>query len=1045
MNSSLLRCFRAVVAIVLVSIYPAAARGAVPAGFQDTLVATVSAPTAIAFTPDGRLLITTQTGRLLVYDDGVLLAAPALDLGPRLCTNSERGLLGVAVDPAFASNRFIYLFYTLRKTASCDFTAVNRVSRFTLADTNTVSTATELVLLDNMPSHNGNHNGGDLHFGRDQRLYVSVGDGGCDYRGDSGCAGANDAARDRHVLLGKILRVTPGGGIPPDNPFLGAGSVRCNMTGRGQPGEVCQETFAWGLRNPFRLAFDPNTTATRFFINDVGQNVWEEINEGRPGADYGWNVREGHCVNGSATNCGPPPPGMTNPVYDYAHADGCASITGGAFVPNGVWPAEYTGAYLFSDYVCGRIFRIVKQADGSYNRTVFASGLGGGSAVTMIFGPWQGSQSLYYTTYAGGGQVRRIDYGSNRAPVAVASATPRSGAVPLQVRLDAAGSSDPDGDPLTYEWDPGDGTAPLPGAVVTHTYQSAGTFTARLTVRDNRGGSATAAVVINAGNRAPSATITSPTATATFTVGQTITLTGSATDPDEGALPATRLSWRVILHHNTHTHPFLSPTSGNNVTFTAPAPEDLAATTSSYLEIELTATDSQGASTIVTRNFQPRLVALQLETAPTGLTVTANGTAVVTPRTITSWAGYQITLAAPTQRDASGRPWLFASWSDGGGASHAIVTPGSAATYTATFASATATVSAADAYVRGGAYASQNFGAATTMQVKRSDSADFHRRAFARFTVAGAVGRAVLRLRAALSEPGDIPVAVFPVASTTWSEAAVTWNSQPAIGATPVATVTARDTAGVWLEWDVTSYVRAEQAAGRTTVSFAFIAMATTPPYPYLILNSREAASNRPELLTSSTQPSPPPSGEVVLYAADASAINGALRRVADASAAGGLRLHHHDGGAAKVAAPLAMPANFVDVPFVAEAGRGYRLWMRGRADRNDYQNDSVYVQFSGSVTSGGVATYRIGTASATTYVLEDCSGCTLSGWGWQDNGYGTGVLGPLIYFATSGPQTIRIQTREDGLSIDQIVLSPERFRTSAPGALINDTTIVPK
>jgi hypothetical protein len=102
-------------------------------------------------------------------------------------------------------------------------------------------------------------------------------------------------------------------------------------------------------------------------------------------------------------------------------------------------------------------------------------------------------------------------------------------------------------------------------------------------------------------------------------------------------------------------------------------------------------------------------------------------------------------------------------------------------------------------------------------------------------------------------------------------------------------------------------------------------------------------------------------------------------------------------------------------------------------------------VQFSGSVTSGGVATYRIGTASATTYVLEDCSGCTLSGWGWQDNGYGTGVLGPLIYFATSGPQTIRIQTREDGLSIDQIVLSPERFRTSAPGALINDTTIVPK
>ena len=1033
------QCARWVIAIALIGI-PAAARAAVPAGFQDTLVATVAAPTALAFTPDGRLLITTQTGRLLVYDDGVLLATPALDLGPRLCTNSERGLLGVAVDPAFASNRFIYLFYTLKKTVACDSTAVNRVSRFTLAGSNTVNASTELVLLDNMPSHNGNHNGGDLHFGRDQRLYVSVGDGGCDYRGDSGCAGSNDAARDRHVLLGKILRISPTGGIPTDNPFLGAGSVRCNVTGRGQPGQVCQETFAWGLRNPFRLAFDPNAAGTRFFINDVGQNVWEEIDEGRSGADYGWNVREGHCVNGSATTCGAPPAGMTNPIYDYPHTDGCASITGGAFVPGGVWPAEYTGAYLFSDYVCGRIFSIVRQPDGSYVRTVFASGLGGGSAVTMIFGPWQGSQSLYYTSYAGGGQVRRIDYGSNRAPVARASATPGSGPAPLQVRLDATGSSDPDGDPLTYEWDPGDGTAPLPGIAITHTYQ-AGTFTARVIVRDNRGGSATASVLINAGNRAPAATITSPSPTSTFSVGQTITLTGSATDPDEGALPANRLSWRVILHHNSHTHPYLAPTTGNNVTFTAPAPEDLAATTTSYLEIELTATDSLGASTIVTRNFQPKLVSLQLETMPSGLTVTANGTAVVAPKAITSWAGYQITLVAPTQRDSSQAPWLFESWSGGGGASHAIVTPASPSTYTATFRPATAVAPAADTYVRGGVYASQNFGAATTMLVKRSDSADFHRRAFARFALGGAVGRAVLRVRGALSEAGDIPLAVFPVASTTWSEAAMTWNSQPAIGAAALATVTVRETAGGWLEWDVTSHVRAEQAAGRSAVAFAFVA--TTVTSPYVILNTREAASNRPELVVSSGEPSAP--GDVVLYAGDATAINGGWRRVADATAAGGLRLHYPDAGVPKVAAPLPSPLNFVDLPFTAEAGRGYRLWMRGRADRNDYVNDSVYVQFSSSVTAAGAATYRIGTTSATTYVLEDCSGCPISGWGWQDNGYGTGVLGPLIYFAASGPQTIRIQAREDGLSIDQIVLSPDRYAGSAPGAVINDTTVVPK
>ena len=104
-----------------------------------------------------------------------------------------------------------------------------------------------------------------------------------------------------------------------------------------------------------------------------------------------------------------------------------------------------------------------------------------------------------------------------------------------------------------------------------------------------------------------------------------------------------------------------------------------------------------------------------------------------------------------------------------------------------------------------------------------------------------------------------------------------------------------------------------------------------------------------------------------------------------------------------------------------------------------------MFVQFSGSVDSSGQAVYRIGTTAQTTYVLEDCSGCGVSGWGWQDNGYGVGALGPTIRFATSGPQTIRIQTREDGLSIDQVVLSPSRFLNAAPGATKNDTTIVPK
>ena len=130
---------------------------------------------------------------------------------------------------------------------------------------------------------------------------------------------------------------------------------------------------------------------------------------------------------------------------------------------------------------------------------------------------------------------------------------------------------------------------------------------------------------------------------------------------------------------------------------------------------------------------------------------------------------------------------------------------------------------------------------------------------------------------------------------------------------------------------------------------------------------------------------------------------------------------------------------------FSADAGRPYRLWIRGRAENNNYANDSVHVQFSNSVNQSGAAVYRIGTTTSTQFNLESCSGCGLANWGWEDNGWGTGVLGPAIYFASSGTQTVRIQPREDGLAIDQIVLSPATYLSSSPGATKDDTRILPK
>src|ERR1041384_350376 len=183
---------------------------------------------------------------------------------------------------------------------------------------------------------------------------------------------------------------------------------------------------------------------------------------------------------------------------------------------------------------------------------------------------------------------------------------------------------------------------------------------------------------------------------------------------------------------------------------------------------------------------------------------------------------------------------------------------------------------------------------------------------------------------------------------------------------------------------------------------------------------------------------------DIVLYAKDAPVKSG-WNVVADSTAAGGARLANPDLGAPKLSTPLASPNNYFEMTFSAQAGTAYRLWLRGKAQGDSPYNDSVFVQFSGSTDSGGTAVYRIGTTSATTINLEDDLGVGLSGWGWQDNGWGVNVMGPLIYFANSGSQTIRVQVREDGLSIDQIVVSPQTYLNTSPGALKNDTTILPQ
>jgi glucose/arabinose dehydrogenase len=405
-----------------------------PGDFEDEfVVGGVPAPTAIDWLPTGELLIATQGGVLYRWDevDGL---QQVLDLSSAVCapSGSEMGLLGLAVDPAFSGNRFIYLYYTHKKGGGgCDAAnRANRVSRFTV-DGNLVAGG-ETVLIDNIAAPGGNHNAGDLQFDRQGLLYISVGDGGS----------TPDTARRLNTLNGKILRIDRNGGIPADNPFQGPGTTRCAATGGetvvddpGQkPGKkkkkkkrkhkkhghgkhkhkhkkqkrrndrrkkqnestqnaICQEIYATGLRNPFRIAFDSNDTtgAQQFFINDVGGTAWEEIDLGAPGADYGWNIREGPCPIGTTGICAPDSR-FVEPIYAYDRDEGCRTITGGAFVPNANpgWPAELSGDYLFADLACGTIF----ARDASTGVvTTFATEEG---ATHLKFGP---DGDLYYTAY----------------------------------------------------------------------------------------------------------------------------------------------------------------------------------------------------------------------------------------------------------------------------------------------------------------------------------------------------------------------------------------------------------------------------------------------------------------------------------------------------------------------------------------------------------------------------------------------------------------------------------------------------------------------
>jgi glucose/arabinose dehydrogenase len=347
---------RGIVLVAAVAMAGPALAQTLPAGFSLVTVATgFSQPTAFAFR-GGKILVTEKaSGKVqVVRPDGSLRPAPYVTL--KVSSESERGVLGVAVDPDFATNTFVYVYYTTGPGAlGYTGSPKNRVSRFTTAP-GLVATS-ETVILDNIPSDAGNHNGGDIQFGFDGKLYVAVGDGGR----------FHEDAQTLDSLRGKMLRVQRDGSIPKGNPNKLAGR-RCGLPTGEPPGDSpCKEIYTYGLRNPFRFSLRPSNGS--YVIGDVGEGTWEELNTLVPGGNYGWNAVEGPCLLASP-NCDPistPYPAQyQRPIHFYNHhgaGETGQTIIAGAFAENGSnYPAPYAGAYFYGDFSANWIHVLTMNA-----------------------------------------------------------------------------------------------------------------------------------------------------------------------------------------------------------------------------------------------------------------------------------------------------------------------------------------------------------------------------------------------------------------------------------------------------------------------------------------------------------------------------------------------------------------------------------------------------------------------------------------------------------------------------------------------------------
>ncbi|HEX8340020.1 MAG TPA: PQQ-dependent sugar dehydrogenase [Tepidisphaeraceae bacterium] len=626
---------------------------------------------AIGFAPDGRLFALSQPGGVYVIGaDGTQAPGPALQLD--VASEAEQGLSGIAFDPDFETDPWVYLYYT-RPLSETTF--ANEIARFRVAG-DAIDASSKQVLLTLDPVVNAIHNGGAMAFGPDGKLYVGVGDGA-----------VSSNAQSVTVLQGKILRINKDGSIPDDNPtdFIvrptgGSGAITVTPSG------VYRAIYAMGMRNPFSLDF--NSATGELIAGDVGQEDWEELNVVRRGANYGWPATRDGGFDPATF------PEMTAPIYSFAHGTGNtlgnavvgATYYSGSDGPNGLG-AEFDGKLFFGEFDGDGWINYIDPASppADNNASLFATGFAG--MVDMEVGP---DGALYVTQrWNQSPGVTRINPNNATPPRIVQQPQHTAATVgePVTFRVGATGQA-----PLRYQWYR-DNVA-IEGAT-GKTYTLASPVSAdggalfHVIVSNDLGAAQSDTVTLDVStNAAPVPTIIAPAAAVKAAGGVRIDLSGIATDAEDGDLAGASLTWKVDYYTGGLQRPFVAAFSGDTGSFT-PHTVTPYLDTDVFYRVTLTATDSQGRSSSVSRDVQPLVVTTTLRTSPAGGPLFVNGSAVTSPFSFQSVAGVEREIEAPLTFTLRDQTFAFDRWNTGPGRFQTITIPRTDSTFTATYADTT--------------------------------------------------------------------------------------------------------------------------------------------------------------------------------------------------------------------------------------------------------------------------------------------------------------------------------------------------------------------